>query len=92
MDLEIVKLDFSLSFLKSSKEFSIQRKFPTISKTRMATKKLVARLIDKDYLEEYDLVTSTKSKIYGKGCLMFPPNLFIRGALFPQKIEDGGLG
>jgi hypothetical protein len=56
MDLEIVKLDFSLNFLKSSKEFSIQRKFPTISKTRMATKKLVARLIDKDYLEEYDLV------------------------------------
>ena len=54
--LELGKLDFSLAFLASSKDFCIARQFPTILKPQSVPAVLEAQLIDDSYLCEYDMV------------------------------------
>ncbi len=58
IELELSKLNFSITLLSASKEYFIARKFPTIAKPRAIPKKLNALLIGKEYLIEYDLVST----------------------------------
>ena len=58
LDLQI--LDFSLGFLASSKDYCIARKFPTICRPTSAPVALNVRLVDSQFLDEYDLVNGTQ--------------------------------
>ena len=54
--LELGKLDFSLAYLASSRDFCVARQFPTILRPHSVPAVLEAQLIDDSYLCEYDMV------------------------------------